>query len=997
MHFFSSFPFRHRAGDCLVMIRKKLFLCLAWASLGLPSSLLANSAPPRIAGFGDEIGVSPFADWRQIETENFRLAFPAPLTETAQRVANLYEEAHALLSPFLQWQPRAKTQVVLLDNGDLANGMTTPVGRFGMVLLLTPPDNFFSTANYDDWLRLLVLHEYTHFLNMDITRGVWEFTRIAFGDAFLPNSLWTPWMLEGLAVYSESRFTRVGRGRSSYYEMILRAAAEAGVLNQPRFMTLDRLGGPNPWNPAGETSYFFGYQLMNQVARESGDVLGEMSYRSGNRFPFFINGNLENITGHEWDHYWETFTQDALKRTNETLGKIKSAGATPVEFLSRGDRDTLGPAISPNGKFLAYTQSDLSQGMGLWVRDLETGQNHRVRDKTMGSKLSFTPDSKFLIYSSVERSGHYNLWSDLFIYDLESDRTRALSHDLRARDPHVSPDGKTVVFTLTEAETTGLAIADLSAGDHPSIANIRKLFWPKKYGRVSTPQFHPDGKQIAFSLKENGTLGEQIMIFTPDAAPRAITADANFNRYPCFDGQGKLYFVSDRSGVDNLYLSEGKPPIAAVPMTNVTTGLAFPTFSRQESNKVYGLVYTFEGWNLARMPISRVNTLPKATATPVVMPQESAEKRDGSQVPNEKYDVSDYSLWPSILPRQWAPFLVWDQSSIYFGGQLSGFDALDRHRYFLLGAYDTQTRKADGRAAYTNRSLGVALTLEASEITEDKIYSGTTLDEFERKREISASAEYAFLWSHSSLTSILAFNGEQTRFFFPAFSLNTPLLQTRYVPSTDAILAFTNRDSSALGITGEKGRDVVAGVRSYLEKGDVSPKLALRAREYIETFDHFVLVPEVRGTLSSNTKGTYQTKRVISRGRRPQVMDRFEDSLFESVPLRGYPGTRFVSKSLYDGSLEYRYPLLRIFRGLYTHPLFLQDLTGFSFFDAHYFPQGEPGVKTLTAAGSAIELNLHALVYIPLTFKLEYDYGFRAGQGGKGDLFVEIGVSGMNF
>jgi len=974
---------------------------VAIALFSLSSIVQASPQSPKISGFGDELGITPFADWKQIETENFRIAFPAELSETANRVANLYEEAHALLSPFLQWQPRNKTQVVLTDNADMANGMTTPTARFGMILLLTPPDTWFSTANYDDWLRLLVLHEYTHFLNMDITRGIWEFFRYFSGDTFLPNTLWTPWMLEGLAVYAESRFTRVGRGRSTGYEMILRAATEAGVLNQPKFMTLDRLGGPNPWNPAGESSYFFGYQLMNQIARESGDVLGEMSYRSGNRIPFFINGNLENITGNEWDHYWDRFIKETLARTNATLTKIKSAGATPIQFITHGDRDTLGPALSPDGKWLAYTQSNLSDTWGLWLKNLETGEESRITDKSLGAKMSFSPDSRHLIYSSIERSGHYFLWSDLFIYDLNQKSITSLSKNLRARDPHFSPDGKSIAFTLTENETTGLAIADIQLGDSPSLGSIRKLYWPKKYGRVATPQFSPVGAQIAFSEKENGTLGEQIFIYDlTTSSVRAITQDEHFNRMPAFDVNGSLHFISDRSGVDNLYVviaGSDKNKKSFMAESNVTTGLAFPTISTKHPQEVYALAYSYEGWNVAKFAIHSINTLPQAEPAPLVAPQEPAKNRDGSQTPKVNYPIEDYSLWPSILPRQWTPFLSWGEDSLYLGGQIMGFDALDRHRYFLLGAYDSQIKMFDGKAAYTNRSLGVELTLEASEVTDSKSYSGTSVYDFERKREFSANAKYSFLWTRSSLTPILAINGEQSRFYYPWISPDTPILKTRYVPSMDAILAFSDRQSSALAVSPENGRDVTVGVRNYLEKGNTSPKFAARARQYIETFDHFILVPYARGTWATNMSGTYQTKRVIARGRRPQVFSRFEDSLFESVPLRGYPGSRIVSQSLYDGSLEYRYPLLRIFRGWHTHPLFFQDITGFSFFEAHYFPHSEPGVKTLTAAGTAIELNLQTLVYVPLGIKLEYDYGFRKNLGGKGDFFVEIGLANLNF
>ena len=57
-----------------------------------------------------------------------------------------------------------------------------------MVFNAKPPENWFSIYSYDDWLRLLAIHEYTHFLNMDPTVGYAQWLRVAFSDvAPLPS------------------------------------------------------------------------------------------------------------------------------------------------------------------------------------------------------------------------------------------------------------------------------------------------------------------------------------------------------------------------------------------------------------------------------------------------------------------------------------------------------------------------------------------------------------------------------------------------------------------------------------------------------------------------------------------------------------------------------------------------------------------------------------------------------------------------------------------
>src|SRR4051812_12797919 len=68
----------------------------------------------------DSYGLSPFWNWKTIETENFRITFPAELRKVANRSAGFLEEAHSFLSPLLLWTPKNKTQILVIDNQDEA-------------------------------------------------------------------------------------------------------------------------------------------------------------------------------------------------------------------------------------------------------------------------------------------------------------------------------------------------------------------------------------------------------------------------------------------------------------------------------------------------------------------------------------------------------------------------------------------------------------------------------------------------------------------------------------------------------------------------------------------------------------------------------------------------------------------------------------------------------------------------------------------------------------
>lgn len=964
------------------------------------------------------MGLSPFWDWKTIETEHFRVTFPPELVDVANKSANYLEEAHKILSYALYWSPTFKVQVLVVDNEDAANGLTSAVGRFGMVFIATPPDNWFSTAYYDDWLRLLAIHEYTHFLNMDPTRGIWEIFRYAFGDILLPNSIWPVWMLEGLAVYMETRYTKSGRGRSPYYDMVLRAAVEADVLDTAKFITLDKINGPDPYYPGGEVPYLFGYQLMKQVAqgdykkelgdytadrgsplKDGDDALGKMSIRSSGRIPFFINGNLENITGKDWYQFWDEWVQETRVRAHAQLQKIKSQPITSYEPVTQGGYQTLGSAVSPDGKWIAYTQDTLDHRMSLYIKNLETGEVRNCGDKLLGAHVSFTSDSQAVLISRLQRKSLYYLFSDLAYYSIREDKTVSLSDGLRARDPAVSPDGKQVVFTLTENISNVLAIAPLErdeAGGY-SLGKTERLYTPAKYDHLASPVFTPDGKKIIFSFHPMGVAREDLMVFDLDrkkATP--LVSDGYFNRFPAVHPNGDIYFVSDRTGVDNIFRVHA--PNQAEQRTNLTTGLSFATFS--PSGKLYASTFSYRGWDLSQVSLSQ-SAISSTSVTLPPRPTPKIDSQSENHASQTQHAVQDYSIYPSILPRQWAPIVLLRNSGAYLGGQVLGFDAVDRHRYVLGLAYDTQVKKSDWVGVYSNRSFGVDLTFLSSQQTTqlDLLGNGEVLD-YTRKSKYSFAVSYPFLWTYSSLTPSLSFNAERSFIFAPSLGPSEdPIAKSRYIPSADANLVYAELESSRLAITPEGGRVLQLSTRSYFGlETPTTVKGLFKGTEYIETFKHMVLVPSVAASAVSHYSETYALADVLVQGRTSGLLfNSLASDDLDQIVFRGYPDRTYFVKSAAVGALDYRFPLLRIFQGWGTHPAFLENLFGFVFAESAYFPASEPGAQFLPSYGGGLRLSSTLFVYLPLIFSLEYHKGTYVPGGGAGEVFFQIGAGNFTF
>ncbi|MEO5969170.1 MAG: hypothetical protein ABIQ95_04520 [Bdellovibrionia bacterium] len=969
----------------------------------------------------DPYGLSPFWKWKTIESENFFVTFPEELSEVANRATNYLEEAQSILSPILKWKPSYKPQVLVIDNQDTANGLTTPLAKFGIILWAIPPDSTSSTNFYDNWLRLLIIHEYTHFLNMDTTYGVWKALRPLFGAAFLPNAAWPPWMLEGLAVFMETQFTHSGRGRSSYYEMVLRAAVEEKVLDTPNFVTLDRITGTNPYFPGGDTRYLFGYYLMNQVALSSKpgltydlastvdggtDTLGLMSERSGSRIPLFINGNLENITGKDWYEYWQDWIQETEARGRKALDIIHSQPITQYTLLTPRDHsksnEAEGLAISSDGQWLAYNLQSANRRPGLFLRNLITGKTRLLGDKLGGVGMNFTPaghpDSDYaLVYSELNRDQIYDLYSDLKLYDLKTDSVTSLTNRIRAHDPDVSRDGQWVVFTVTESPSISLARARLIKNEGKySLGPIEKLYTPPRYDRVANPKFSADGQDIYFTVHPHGKFQEDLVSLSlrdPSVnTPTQLVVDGNFNRFPSVNQKGDLYFISNSTGVDNLY-RYGPQKGTSILVTNMTSGISLPAFNLSHNlPEVYASVFSSSGWDVALVKLSPQGVSPDKLQIPrPLLPRPGPQAQYEGEL--KTYPITDYFFGQTLFPRVWTPLLEYSQGGgLGIGAEILGFDATNRHRYILAASYNTAIQTPDFFALYSNRSWGPTLAINAG-ILSSRINSEGNLTSYMRQADISATLAYPIFWTYSALSPAFSFNVQRAfAYQFDQNNVNNEIkAASAFYPSLDGMLSYSNQETANLSITSESGRYSQIGARLYiLPEGQIWKGLLID-QEFIKVADHTILTPSLKALMVSSTSETFSSANSVLTGRLPQISNSFAGNGFNQLSIRGYPGYEYLAKAAFVTALDLTFPIARIFRGWGTNPFFLNNLYGFTFVESSFI-SNLVATSTLPSFGGGLRLTAEAFT-IPLAFSWEYHQGLNSDFRGSRDLFFQIAGS----
>ena len=952
-------------------------------------------------------GLSPFWTWKQIETEHFKITYPEELDAITQRAAHLYEQNHALLSPVFQWQPRYKVQVVIADHQDLANGLTSAVGRLGMVLWVSPPGFEQGIAYYDDWLKQLIIHEYSHFLNMDTTSGLFDRLRPLFLDLVLPNSFWPPWMLEGLAVYMETRFTQKGRGRSPYYEAILRSAVEEGSLDTPAFITLDKVNGTNPYFPHGDTRYQFGYHLMNEIAQKHEETLGTLSYESSSGFPTLINTHLYDIQKRDWYTAWQEWTLKTQDRMKNQLSTLHSLPQNPIHWVTQKSHDEsheiTGVAFSPDGQWMAYTAVSNEKRQGLYLKNRRTQEIQRLSDKRYGAALKFTPDSQTLIYSEINQLDQFSLRTDLKAYSLKTQRIQFLSHALRAKDPDVSPDGKRVVFTQILPATARIVQAELlsdEASQTFELGALMPLYSPQPYSSVAFPKFSADGKKIYFTEHPNGTPQENLVeLDLSTLEHHVLIADGHYNQFPCIHPlSGDVYFVSDLTGVQNLYRYRGaslKPKL----ITHVTTGLQLPSFDPE--GNLYASLLSTSGWDLVQidpLPGGEKDVDPeKITLSPPPAPPLRAEASPAP--PRMTYPSHAYSALGSLRPRAILPLLNLDDSGITLGAQTAGFDAIDLHRYDFSAAYSSRLRVGNISGTYSNRSLGALLSLNGGSSTTVTRSSPSEVL-YSRQIQLKASASYLIERTYHQWQPFTSVNFERTfDYKFLTSSGESSLRKTRpFYPSIDLGVQFSNLETSRLAISSEGGQASQLAVRYYALPQLPSWKVFFDTTRYIRLKEHVILSPELKATWVSQFNSIYPFANAVTLGRSAeQILGSFSGDSLGQLSIRGYPGEAFYSQFSLIPSLQLNFPISRVFRGWGTNLAFLDNLSGFTFFDAAILKQDTTRpARFLPSWGGGLQLSTE-LLFLPVTFSAEFHRGLNLQFKGKSDFFIQVMATGLNF
>lgn len=949
--------------------------------------------------------------WYTIETPHFHVTYHSGLERVAQHVANVSEGIHDTMAGSVGWEPKERTEIVLTDSSESANGSATALPYNAVRLIVTAPEDLSPLGDVDDWYLELITHEYTHVLHTDQMRGIPAIVNAVLGKTLAPNQVQPKFILEGLGVYHESARTSGGRLRNSQWDMFMRT----DVL-EDNVATIDQVSNIVRRWPQGNLYYLYGSYFINWIAETYGeDALRRMAADYGkNIVPWGFNRSIRRATGSTFNEMYPAWIDSMKRQYGEVAAKVRAKGIREGVQLTHHGQITRYPRWIPNGAWpeleggILYYREDQNYRPGQWavpVTRTATGGVARIAEnekreehiaRTAGESMaSFLPDGG-VVFSAQEYFRNVFLFGDLeklepgkkSSFGLPDGGRVRLTHALRAQDPAVSPDGRRIVYNINRNGTRSMHIADLGES---GLTHQQPLVPSAFLEQAFTPTWSPDGNHVAYSVWKRGGYRDIRVVDVRDGTSRDLMVDRAVDGAPSYSHDGRfLFFHSDRTGIMNVFAWEvGTENFFQV--TNVLTGAYMPAPSPDGKTLAY-VGYTTKGYDVFAMELDEKRWLPA--------PAFVDEHPTMPNIPQKTWDVKPYSPWNTLWPRRYGVQITEGSFGRTFIASVAQTDITGFHTIAGNAIVEFEHPAVQGNVGYSYARLpfnagfnlfrsiapraGYALGPSYKPHLLQETVGLTTSITYDQP---SAYDNRAYVISHT--VSRVAFDRIPT----PIAKLDpyeTPALPTVGLASTLHMgFSYTNSERYLWSVGSERGYTLAVAFdfshpvlgsdyEGFVTNGDFTTYFLM------PWLKHHSLALHLGAGTSGGAfpgRGAFYVGSFVDL----PLVDTLRNLLIQGgVTLRGYEPVAVAGRSYTLGNLEYRFPILNVDHGLSTLPILLNRITGNVFFDYGSAFDVLETAKFKSGTGAELWFDFTLGYVAAFTFRLGYARGLASGGIDKG-------------
>ena len=954
----------------------KTFVLLAGIFLCVTGPISHSQAQILNTRFGKNKVHYKVFKWATLETSHFRIHFYRGEERLARNTEYLAERAYRYLSAVLQYEFEEKIPLIIYASSDdfqqtevIAGFLDEGIGGVTESLkgrIVIPFLGSYRSFNH------VIVHELVHAFQFEILRG---------GSGGV-NALYLPlWFVEGMAEFL-TEYT------NPLTDMWLRDAVEHDTLPKAKeieFMRDIRVYrfGESIWQ---HLSTLYGREIVANLLQGMAEHL-----------------NWEQVIQQHAEQSWPQIYESWLESVRHTHAPDLNVQTPVAEFgkqliVHEEKKSSLNiiPAVSPDGKYVAFI-SDRDLYRTIYLASAEDGRilKKLVEGERLGTfetlrflntSLAWAPDNRHLAFNA--KAGGENA-----IYVLDT-HTRKITQKFVPSVSSLSfmawsPDGATIAFTAVKQGQEDLFVVDTATKE---VSQLTNDLYSNRH-----PAWSPDSSTIAFST-DAGIYSEpdalkfgpsNLAIYQISNGESYLLTDTPANDFtPAWSPDGTLLaFISDRSGLCNLYLMElrkhsGSTRRFSVKSTravsHVTSGIVGLTEDNpalswaKDSGRLVFSAFSHQGWDI--FSLERLDQHYREYLAEVGFDEE-APPADWEQISPSTLGKKD---WETTQLAEAERGEIQDYSSrlspeyLLFGGggnledfivvgQMGFGDLLSNQRLSILLNLTEVFDESDFAISYTNRArrLNYLITLfQFGESSGTFLMKDTTLD-----IRVQRGAGIHFRWPFDKFKRVeLGLEGWMVEGAEEQDDTLRPVNDYFFaVPS----LAYVH-DTSLYSYLGP-----LDGIRAKLSLrpsvGDLTyVTLSADYRQYVHITRRSALALRL---LSAGSFG--ENARIFEIGGPISFRGRgFEDTDADEANIQG--------TKMFLGNLEYRFPLipsLDILRG----NVFFDTAIGWDGAPLHSTEQTEffRAEELRTAFGSGIRLPLNGpFGLVNLRFDLAWETDF---------------------